>query len=123
MTRSWHRAAAALAVAALAVPAAAPARATDLYGKPLRGLTPVSVAKVVAAPERYAAKAVRVEGKNEGPAGQPALKEGDAVLPILTDGSFSLPDGLEGGALAAEGKAQARKGGAVFVASGVEVRR
>lgn len=119
-------AAAALAVTALlvtvlaaAVLAAAPA---DLYGKPLRGLTPVSVAAIVAAPARYAAKAVRVEGKNAGAAGRPALKDGDSVLPIVTDGSFSLPAGLEGGTLAAEGKARSRDGRAEFVATGVEVR-
>lgn len=116
-------AAAALAAAALAALAAAPARGAELYGKPLHGLTPVSVAAVVAAPEKYAAKAVRVEGKNAGEAGKPALKEGDAVLPIVTDGSFSLPEGLEGVALAAEGRARAREGRAVFVATGVEVRR
>ena len=108
--------------AALFAAAAAPARAADLYGKPLRGLSPVSVAAVVAAPANYAAKAVRVEGKNEGPAGKPALKEGDAVLPIVTDGSYALPENLAGGTLAAEGKAAAREGRAVFVATGVEVR-
>ncbi len=112
-----------LAAAAIATLSAAPVRAADLYGKPLRGLTAVSGAAVVAAPEKYAAKAVRVEGKNEGPAGRPALREGDAILPIVTDGSYDLPDGFAGGTLAAEGKAETRKGGAVFVASGLEVRR
>jgi hypothetical protein len=121
--RSGLRAAAALAAAALALWAAGPAGAADLYGKPLRGLTAVRVAAIVAAPEKYAAKAVRVEGKNGGPAGKPALRDGDAVLPIVTDGSFSLPDGLEGGALAAEGRARSVEGHAVFVATGVEVRR
>jgi hypothetical protein len=119
VTSSRFRAAAVLAAAL----AATPAWAADLYGKPLRGLTAVSVAAVVAAPEKYAAKALRVEGRNVGPAGKPALKEGDAVLPIVTDGTFSLPDGLEGGAVAAEGKARPLNGGAVFVATGVEVRR
>jgi hypothetical protein len=116
------RAAAALAAAALALSAAAPASAADLYGKPLRGLTAVSVAAVVADPAKYAAKAVRVEGKNEGAAGKPALREGDAVLPIVSDGSWALPEGLAGGTLAAEGRAETREGHAVFVAAGVEVR-
>ena len=116
------RAAAVLAAAALALSAAAPARAADLYGKPLRGLTAVSVAAVVATPEKYATKAVRVEGKNEGAAGRPALREGDAILPIVSDGSWSLPEGLAGGTLAAEGRADTREGHAVFVAAGVEVR-
>jgi hypothetical protein len=118
------RAARAAAVFAAAFAfAAASARAADLYGKPLRGLTAVSVAAVVAAPEKYATKAVRVEGKNEGAAGKPALREGDAVLPIVSDGSWTLPEGLAGGTLAAEGKAQTREGRAVFVAAGLEVRR
>lgn len=122
MTSVVKRAAAALAAAAFALAAAAPARAADLYGKPLRGLTPVGVAALVAAPEKYAAKAVRVEGKNAGEAGKPALREGDAVLPIETDGSFTLPEGLAGGSLAAEGRARVREGRAVFVASGIEMR-
>ena len=119
MTRFALRAAGALAAAVFA---AAPALAADLYGKPLRGLTAVSVAAVVAAPGRYAAKSIRVEGKNEGSAGKPALKEGESVLPIVTDGSYALPESLAGGTLAAEGRAQARDGRAVFVATGVEVR-
>ena len=72
-------------------------------------------------PRRYAAKSVRVEGKNEGAAGKPSLKEGDAVLPIVTDGSCDFPADLAGGTLAAEGRAQTRDGRAVFVATGVEV--
>ena len=111
-----------LAAAALVL-AALPARGADLYGKPLRGLTAVRVAAVVADPARYAAKSVRVEGANAGSAGKPALKDGDAVLPIVTDGSYALPGTLSGGALAAEGRARADKDGVVFVATGVEVRR
>jgi len=110
-------------LAAATLLAALPARGADLYGKPLRGLTAVPVAAVVAAPEKYAAKTVRVEGKNAGSSGRPALKDGDAVLPIVTDGSFSFPEDLAGGALAAEGRARTDKGTAVFVATGVEVRR
>ena len=120
MSGSLLRTTAVLAGAALF--SSAPARAADLYGKPLRGLTAVSVAAVFAEPAKYAAKAVRVEGRNEGAAGRPALKDGDAVLPILTDGTYTLPEGLAGGTLAAEGKAQTRAGRAVFVATGVEVR-
>ena len=119
MSGSLLRTTAVLAGAALF--SSAPARAADLYGKPLRGLTAVSVAAVFAEPAKYAAKAVRVEGRNEGAAGRPALKDGDAVLPILTDGTYTLPEGLAGGTLAAEGKAQTREGRAVFVATGVEV--
>jgi hypothetical protein len=51
------------------------------------------------------------------------LKEGDAILPVVSDGSFTLPADLAGGFLAAEGRARAADSGAVFVATGVEVRR
>jgi hypothetical protein len=117
--RAFHAAA---LLAAMALAAARPVRAADLYGKPLRGLTAVSVAAVVAEPSRFTAKAVRVEGKNTGGAGKPALKDGDAVLPIVSDGSWTLPESLSGGTLAAEGKAESREGRAVFVATGLEVR-
>jgi hypothetical protein len=120
MTPSARGAAALVLV--LSASAAVPARAADLYGKPLRGLTAVSVAAVVAAPGTYASKAVRVEGKNEGPAGRPTLKEGEAVLPIVPDGSWAPPENLAGGTLAAEGRAETRDGRVVFVASGLEVK-
>ena len=111
------------ALAILAATAARPASAADLYGKPLRGLSPVSIAAVVKDPARYSAKAVRVEGPNAGAAGRPALKDGGAVLPLVSDGSFKFPPDFAGGLLAAEGRARATETGAVFVASGVEVRR
>jgi hypothetical protein len=114
-------AAAALTLCAVSS-ASSPALAADLYGKPLRGLSPVSVAAVVKDPARYSAKPVRVEGTNTGAAGRPALKEGDAVLPVVSDGSFKVPQDLAGGFLAAEGRARAAETGAVFVATGLEVR-
>ena len=115
--------ASAAALAALAAAATSVASVADLYGKPLRGLSPVSVAAVVRDPARFSAKAVRVEGSNAGATGRPALKEKDAVLPVVTDGSFTLPADLAGGFLAAEGRARTAETGAVFVATGVEVRR
>ena len=115
-------AAAALTLYAVAFESSS-ASAADLYGKPLRGLSPVSVAAIVKDPARYSAKAIRVEGVNAGAAGRPALKDGDAVLPVVSDGSFKLPQDLAGGFLAAEGRARAAETGAVFVATGVEVQR
>lgn len=103
--------------------ASGPARAADLYGKPLRGLSAVPIREVVLHPARYAAKATRVEGPNAGEPGSPALKDGDAVLPIVTNGSFNFPSDMAGGFLAAEGRARGEGKGAVFVATGVEVRR
>ncbi len=113
----------AAAIAAVVMIAAFPARAADLYGKPLRGLSPVAVREVVKEPARFSAKAVRVEGSNAGAAGSPALRDGDAVLPIVSDGSYTLPGDLAGGFLAAEGRTRTGASGAVFVATGLEVRR
>jgi len=110
-------------LALLVLAATFPAQGADLYGKPLRGLSPVAVRDVVQDPARYAAKAARVEGLNAGATGSPALKDGDAVLPIVSDGSFKVPKDLAGGFLAAEGRARAEGKGAVFVATGIEVRR
>lgn len=107
----------------LGAASASSARAADLYGKPLRGLSPVAVREVVKDPARYAARAARVEGPNAGAAGSPSLKDGDAVLPIVSDGTFKIPADLAGGFLAAEGRARAEGPGAVFVATGVEMRR
>lgn len=112
-----------LASFVLATLIAGSAVATDLYGKPLRGLSPVTAKAVVAEPARYAGKTIRVEGANAGAAGRPALKEEEAVLPIVTDGTFTIPENLTGGFLAAEGRARAQASGAVFVATGIEVRR
>jgi len=108
---------------ALAAAATSAATVADLYGKPLRGLSPASVAAIVRDPARYSSRAVRVEGVNAGASGRPALKEKDAVLPVVSDGSFELPADLAGAFLAAEGRARAAETGAVFVATGVEVRR
>jgi len=121
--RSRLALAGAAALAALAAAATTVASVADLYGKPLRGLSPVSVAAIVQDPARFSAKAVRVEGVNAGAAGRPALREKDAVLPVVSDGSFVLPGNLAGGFLAAEGRARTAETGAVFVATGVEVRR
>ena len=112
-----------LAAAALVLLAAFPGQAADLYGKPLRGLSPVAVRDVVKDPAPYAAKAIRVEGLNAGAAGSPAIKDGDAVLSIVSDGSFKFPPNLAGGFLAAEGRVRTEGSGTVFVATGVEVRR
>jgi hypothetical protein len=97
--------------------------AADVYGKPLRGLTAVSVRQAVTEPESFAGLDIRVTGPNAGPEGRPELKDGDAVLPILTDGSFTLPWKLDAATLTAEGSLRRKGGTIVFVATGVEVTR
>ena len=124
--------AAVLASASHAI-AAGPA---ELYGKPLRGLSPVRLADVLASPERYAGKTIRVLGAGAkasaaGPASSAAavtITEGSAALRIETDGTFALPEKLEGAQVTAEGKVgTVRKDssdpGPTFVAIGVEVKR
>lgn len=117
------RARALLAALILLLAAAAPLRAAEVYGKPLRGLSAVSVRDVVANPGRYAGRDIRVAGENAGSEDKPALKDGDAVLPLVTDGTFRLPGRLAGARLVAEGQAKQTGGTVVFVASGVEVTR
>jgi hypothetical protein len=101
---------------------AAFAAASELYGKPLRGLSAVSIAAVVAHPADYEGRTIRVSGANKGEKGRPALAEGGALLPLVTDG-FSLPDDLADARLTAEGSVRKNEKGATFVATGVEVKR
>ncbi len=103
--------------------AAGPLLGAEVYGKPLRGLTPVAVRDAVTNPERFEGRDIRVAGPNAGPAGKPELKEGDALLPVVPDGSFKLPEKLEGAKLTAEGRLKKDGDNLVFVASGIEVRR
>ena len=107
----------------LLLAAAAPMGAAEVYGKPLRGLSAVPVRDVVTNPGKYAGRDVRVTGENAGSEGKPALRDGEAVLPLVTDGSFQLPGRLAGTRLAAEGRVKQTGGAVVFVASGVEVSR
>ena len=102
--------------------ASALAAGSELYGKPLRGLSTVSVAAIVERPDDYAGKTIRVSGASGSEKGRPALAEKDAMLPLETDG-FSLPEDLAGARLTAEGRVRKGDKGAVFVATGVEVRR
>lgn len=97
--------------------------AAELYGKPLRGLSAVPVRDVVANPGRYASRDIRVAGENAGSEGKPAIRDGEAVLPLASDGSFRLPERLAGARLAAEGRVKQAGGTIVLVASGVEVAR
>ncbi len=97
--------------------------AAEIWGKPLKGLSAVPVREVVAHPERFVGRDIRVAGTNAGAEGKPALKDGEAILPILTDGSLELPPKLAGAHLAAEGRPRREGATVVFVASGVEVRR
>jgi len=122
MSRRPSLRALALAAAGALLAAAGTLLAAEVYGKPLKGLSVVSVAEAVSNPAAYSGKTIRVAGVNAGEKGKAALKEGAAVLPIVADG-FELPEDLGKARIAAEGGLRDAPGGVVFVATGVEVRR
>lgn len=110
-----------LCIAAFSAGAAPPA---ELYGKPLRGLTRVPLATLIADPSPYLTKPLRVDGAARGAKGPVVLAEDAAHLALETDGSFTLPGDLNGTRLTAEGRLRkGEKDTLVFVATGVEVRR
>lgn len=118
--RSAGRIGAAALLLAAAVAASLLASETELYGKPLRGLTAVPLAELKANPDRHRDKTIRVAGTAAAASpGEVTLSEGGASLPVRTDGSFTLPEKLAGAKVIAEGKL---KGGAL-VATGLEVSR
>lgn len=120
---SSKRASAALLATLVLASAALPLSAAEVYGKPLRGLTPVTVREAVTSPGRFAGQDIRVAGPNAGPEGQPGLKNDDLFLPIVSDGSFKLPGKLDGAKLTAEGRLKRERSSVLFVATGLEVGR
>jgi hypothetical protein len=98
----------------------APVSGAELYGKPLRGLSPVPIEELARDAGRYRAKPVRVVGvASAGDTEKVTLSEGKASLLVRTDGSFTLPANLAGVRVTAEGKLK----GSELVATGVEVDR
>jgi hypothetical protein len=95
------------------------ASGSDLYGKPLRGLSPVPLAEIAKSPERYRGKTIRVTGTSSAAsASEMTLSEGGASLVVKADG-FSLPARLDGARVTAEGRLQE----GALAATGVEVSR
>ncbi|KAA0253480.1 hypothetical protein FBQ97_04990 [Acidobacteria bacterium ACD] len=111
-----------LVAAGLALSAAA--STVELYGRPLRGLSAVPVATVLASPERYADRSIRVAGTGRKGGDGLEIVDGDAALALAPSG-FSLPDSALGLGWTAEGKLRVGGKGSppVLVASGVEVAR
>lgn len=110
---------AALVLFACALSSGALATGSDLYGKPLRGLSAVPLAEIAKAKERYRGKTIRVAGTaGASSASQVTLSEGAASLAVKADG-FSFPARLDGAHVTAEGKLQE----GALVATGVEVSR
>ncbi|MCC6132040.1 MAG: hypothetical protein IT186_19125 [Acidobacteria bacterium] len=113
-----------LALAALEAAGAARNAGTELYGRPLRGLTPVTVPELLKEPAKYSGRAIAVRGtaRSIGPRGL-TLEEGGASLTVVPDGTYSFPEGPAGAAVRAEGKLAEGQGagGPEFIASGVEL--
>ncbi len=119
------RVALASAVVLFALGAAAlPARAeVEVYGRPLRGLTPVPIARLVDAPAAWDGKTVRTEGTiSSVSGGTVTLEEGGKSLRVVArDGAFALPAGAVGSRAAVEGVFMAT--GPRLEATGLERRR
>lgn len=103
------------ALGALASPA-------EIYGKPLRGLSAVPIPALLASPDRYAGKSVRVAGTGRKGAGGLEVAEGEAALKVVPEG-FALPDSALGARWTVEGKVRADGGPPLLTASGIEVSR
>ena len=92
---------------------------SELYGKPLRGLSAVPLVEIAKAPERYRGKTIRVAGTSAAASpSEVTLSEGASSLVVKADG-FQFPPRLEGARVTAEGKLQE----GALVATGVEVSR
>jgi hypothetical protein len=112
---------AALLVAGLAFTA----RAAELYGRPLRGLTPVRLAELGKRPAEYDGKTIRVRGDVLSEAGAFLLAEGDARLLVTLRDGTPLPKDVKGASAAAEGvfRAKGPGGSPALEATGVELTR
>ena len=114
-------------VSAAAMLLAAPSLAgpTEIYGRPLRGLTQIRVSEILRAPGSFGARMIRIGGLLvRTPAGSLAIQDADAALPLETVG-FSVPASAVGGRIAAEGRvaAEEKKSPVRLIAAGVEVAR
>jgi hypothetical protein len=106
--------------AVAAVLASRPALGSELYGRPLRGLSAVPAAEVAGNPSKWAGRSVRVEGVlRRGTDGRFSI---DGALAVRPEG-FSLPASTDGRPAAAEGKVIADGDAGALVASGVELRK
>ena len=105
---------------------ALPARGAELYGKPLRGLTPVPIAELHRKAAGYDGKTIQVRGTVASVGGTFTLTEGAASLRV-TMGSpgEALPLDAGGAAATAEGvfRAKGTGGGPALEATGLELTR
>jgi hypothetical protein len=105
---------------------ALPALGAELYGKPLRGLTPVPIAELNRNAAGYDGKTIQVRGTIRSEGGALSLVEGAASLRVTMSGAgVTLPPNASGAAATAEGvfRAKGTGGGPALEATGLELTR
>ncbi len=115
-----------LVAAFLLASVALTARAAELYGRPLRGLTAVSIAELARKAGEYDGKTVRVRGEVRSEGGAFLLSEGAASIRVsMRDPGSTLPGDATGASATAEGtfRAKGPGGGPALEATGVELTR
>jgi hypothetical protein len=98
----------------------------ELYGKPLRGLTPVSIAELHQKAAAHDGKTIQVRGTIRSENGALSLVQGSASLRVtMTEGGVALPPNASGASATAEGvfRAKGTGGGPALEATGLELTR
>lgn len=97
----------------------------ELYGKPLRGLTPVSIADLHRKSATYEGKTVRVRGEVLNEEGSFRITEGAASLLVTMPEGAALPADATGAAATAEGtfRSKGPDGTPSLEATGLELTR
>lgn len=98
----------------------------ELYGRPLRGLTPVPIAELHRKAAEFDGRTVRVRGEVRSEKGVFHLADGGAVLRVtLRDADSALPSDADGASAAAEGVFRAKGPGGEpgLEATGLELTR
>lgn len=112
---------AALALAGLTLSAPG----AELYGRPLRGLTPVPIAELHEKAAAFDGKTIRVRGEVRMEKGAFRLAEGAAAVAVTMKDGAALPSDASGASAVAEGTFRARGagGGPALEATGLELTR
>ena len=102
------------------------ARGAELYGKPLRGLTPVSIAELNRKAAGFDGRTIQVRGTVRFDGGAFSLVEGAASLRVaMSEPGAALPPDASGASATAEGifRAKGAGGGPALEATGLELTR
>ncbi len=98
----------------------------ELYGKPLRGLTPVPIAELHRKASEFDGRTIQVRGTVRSEDGALSLTEGPASLRVTMSGAgVAVPSNASGASATAEGVFRARGtgGGPALEATGLELKR